>query len=623
ECTEDDAEEVCGPDGFCADGYCCDMPCTGSCEACNAPGLEGFCAPAPSDTVCRPSADLCDAAEMCDGESRFCPPNKVAEANTVCREAVNACDIEEVCDGVGLACPDDKIAAEGTQCAFADNICLVGGQCDADGVCQLFHKKEGEACGSDLNSDCDKPDTCDADGVCQPNYIEAETPCSSDPDNTCLLAGFCDGAGKCAGNEFEPPGTECGDLPANDCTLRSTCNDDGDCQPNYEQLGTSCVGVEAANPCKEDGQCDGAGACIEENVIDGTSCGDDAETECDKPDTCVDGVCNPNYVKLGEACNTGKTLGDCETGDKCDGEGDCQPTYRAATHVCRHAEPESCDIEAKCTGAAAECPPIQFKGAGEICRAANGPCDVAEKCSGTSGTCPVDAVAGTNQECGTPVTEFRCSSDDCGANAQSRTVLSFCDGMGKTAASCKPNENTAWATLATCDVSDEVCRATATSAGCVTCDDNMAPADFCGTGADETVLYYYDGVTGTCEDNQCVGYTALEEDCADNAMVCRNGACTDAFPCDANNSVAYTGSTRMEQGKCFSYTHGNGKFRIGFWTGPSSITVSVKYCDGSEVDYVISKGGFIEFTAPQDNCPLHLYGKTVPQAATDFQLGSW
>ena len=35
-CTEDIATEVCRDVGSCAEGYCCDAPCTGSCEVCNA-----------------------------------------------------------------------------------------------------------------------------------------------------------------------------------------------------------------------------------------------------------------------------------------------------------------------------------------------------------------------------------------------------------------------------------------------------------------------------------------------------------------------------------------------------------------------------------------------------------
>ena len=69
-CTEDNAAEVGGDDGSCADGYCCDAPCTGSCEVCNAAGSEGVCSPAPAETVCREAAGACDVAEVCDGASR-------------------------------------------------------------------------------------------------------------------------------------------------------------------------------------------------------------------------------------------------------------------------------------------------------------------------------------------------------------------------------------------------------------------------------------------------------------------------------------------------------------------------------------------------------------------------
>ncbi|NLN63439.1 MAG: hypothetical protein GX146_11245, partial [Myxococcales bacterium] len=435
----------------------------------------------------------------------------------------HACDEVETCDGVGLACPDDKIAAEGKQCAFADNNCLVGGQCDADGACLLYYRPKGYACGDTSESECDKPDACDENGECQPNYVAVGTSCSSDPSNSCLLAGACDGAGACVGNQFKDPGASCGDATTNtDCDKPDTCDENGQCQSNYAALGDPCGGADSGNPCKAPGQCDGAGGCVSENLQDGTPCGDDANTDCDKPDSCLDGDCKPNYVGAGTSCNAGKVLDACETGDKCDGAGACQPTYRASTHVCREAVPGGCDIEEKCTGADVGCPADKYEAAGVVCRPKDDVCDAAEVCTGTSNTCPADIAAGAGQECGTPLAEYRCSEDACGAERQTRMTPSFCDGTGKTMAACKPIENPAWATLGQCDAANEICVPGATPtefATCVPCDDAFAPDNTC---KDDDVLYDYDGTTGTCVANQCVGYTPAEEACGNG---CLDGKC--------------------------------------------------------------------------------------------------
>src|SRR5689334_8330300 len=61
----------------------CDMVCdTGTC----VPGVAAF------GTECRPVADVCDVAEMCDGVSTTCPLDLFDDLGTICRGSAGACD---------------------------------------------------------------------------------------------------------------------------------------------------------------------------------------------------------------------------------------------------------------------------------------------------------------------------------------------------------------------------------------------------------------------------------------------------------------------------------------------------------------------------------------------------
>jgi hypothetical protein len=71
--------EACNPwdacdTGQCVDGYCCDQPCAGNCEACNVPGAPGICtnvangASPVGERSCNPeTAATCGRDGKCDG----------------------------------------------------------------------------------------------------------------------------------------------------------------------------------------------------------------------------------------------------------------------------------------------------------------------------------------------------------------------------------------------------------------------------------------------------------------------------------------------------------------------------------------------------------------------------
>jgi hypothetical protein len=135
------------PDGhiwmlsICGDGVVsafeeCDVTVDTCCE-------EPLCSFRPADTLCRPSAGLCDVpfisdsfavllliflmekvADYCSGLSGTCFDEKVG-ANVECRTSVGLCDPAEVCDGSTNACPSDSLFSNETVCRSSQGDCDV------------------------------------------------------------------------------------------------------------------------------------------------------------------------------------------------------------------------------------------------------------------------------------------------------------------------------------------------------------------------------------------------------------------------------------------------------------------------------------------------------------------
>ncbi|MDC0672773.1 SBBP repeat-containing protein [Nannocystis radixulma] len=82
--------------GSCVDGVCCDAPCGGGaddCQACAASlgaVADGVCTLLGPTATCRPAASECDAAEMCNGDSVDCPADLPATDGELCE--VGSCE---------------------------------------------------------------------------------------------------------------------------------------------------------------------------------------------------------------------------------------------------------------------------------------------------------------------------------------------------------------------------------------------------------------------------------------------------------------------------------------------------------------------------------------------------
>ncbi|MEQ8456621.1 MAG: hypothetical protein RLO52_41870 [Sandaracinaceae bacterium] len=156
--------------GYCVDGVCCAEACGGGaadCMACSrAAGAseDGTCGPVAADRnlICRPTAGLCDLAEVCDGASTECPADEVWSDERVCREAEGACDAPERCDGESPVCPEDALRDEGAECDAPPVCGSAAGACDGlTAVCRSLGHREcdaGAARDAGLDSDASSGD---------------------------------------------------------------------------------------------------------------------------------------------------------------------------------------------------------------------------------------------------------------------------------------------------------------------------------------------------------------------------------------------------------------------------------------------------------------------------------
>lgn len=251
---------ACSAATYCADGVCCDLPCTGPCAlGCNESGSEGQC-------QLRAAGDLPDAsctAYLCDGSSDACPTSC---ANTA------ECQPQYYCDGTceprresGTACENSE------QCSSGH--CVGGLCCDAacDGPC--------ESCELALTA-----------GTCTALAAGA----AGDPECGTYL---CDGvSGSCP----------------------STCADSAGCAPgNYCDSGSCVALLVAGSPCTDAASCASA-ECVDGVCCD-SACGASNASDCQAcsvaAGSTVDGVCGA--VASANTCRA--STESCDPAESCDG----------------------------------------------------------------------------------------------------------------------------------------------------------------------------------------------------------------------------------------------------------------------------------------------------------------
>ncbi len=422
--------------GICSDGYCCDVACSGACQACDVSGSEGTCsvAVAGSDPKqvclgygCSGSGDAC-RTPLCSSDAQCQTGFRCV--GTVC---TRSCSDDSECAGRscvdGACCGEDSCPA-GATCNFdldhaGSCIKALGTDCSEASECGSGRCVDGVCCDSDCQGTCKSCSVSGSRGTCTfvPSGQDPQQEC---PTDAAICGGFCDGAGGCyltsAGTEcrqarcengllFQPAecvgdGSECpasASAPCPDafgCELdgrscRTTCTENYHCAPGAACFGGACRATTATQ-CSKDDQCD-SGFCA-----DGFCCNSRCDGECR---SCAvagsEGVCSyvPNGQDPDDECGSGAC------GATCDGQGECLGT--SAGKQCAAASCAGSDVllqASTCAASGDECPARVQVGCGAgTCR--NAACSL---------RCANDSDCSDGAECSGGQCRFPSASAGCG-----------------------------------------------------------------------------------------------------------------------------------------------------------------------------------------------------------------
>ncbi|MDI3291309.1 MopE-related protein [Polyangium sp. 15x6] len=546
--------------GNCVDGVCCNLACTGSCQACNVQNNVGTCVNIPGNqdpaNECNPGScnglgqcqvDLgapCSSADQCT--SGFCADGVCC--NAACSGLCQACTTALKGTGINGECgaiiagtdPQNECGQQGV------DTCGRTGFCDGGGACELY--TNGTVCqtASCTGNTKVNPDTCNGMGLCQDggsmscgayacNGGQCEAaPCTNDAQ--CATGNFCDLMTSTCKPKLAAGATCSG---ANECSTNfcidgvcclTTCTDECKSCAVPGNLGT-CTNVPSGQPdanpaCQGVQVCNGSGKCVDTN---GQPCA--ANSEC-LTQACVDGVCCNNAC-LGtcNACSTAKTGGTngvctpIPNGQDPDGECTGAATCNGANGCTLLATGTACSTNAECaTGACVDgfCCENACAGACKACSAA--------KTNGMNGAC-LNVAADTDPD------------NDC--------ALAECNGAG----ACEVADGAACTLPSQCangNCVDGVCCNNACNGACVQC--NKAGAiGTCSPVApgqqDQCAMGSVCDAGGACKKTAGVACSLNDE--------CQSGNCVDGVCCTtACGGTCQACNLMAAQGTCTNITAG-------------------------------------------------------------------
>ena len=450
--------------GFCVDGVCCDLACTGTCLSCAVQGSVGSCVPAdvgtdPRDQCADEGLASCGRDGVCDGAGAC----RKYPSGAVCKAAAcsgSTMTLVARCDGNGTCTPAATqtcapFTCEGTagcrsSCTTnadctAPNTCVngscgkkpLGVSCSVAGECNSAFCEQGVCCAAACNGVCQSCALPGTAGTCTTVAAGADPlgQCADSGATSCGRDGACDGAGKCrmyasgticsaatctgttesGTRRCNGTGT-CGMAPTRSCspfrcgtggTCPTTCTTAAQCVTDYSCIGGICKKKTGGTACTAAAEC-AAGFCAQGVCCD-KACG--APCVACNLGAALLGICSP--VPAGQdpmnQCDATPVAG-CGNNGSCDGLGACQ-NFASGT-VCKAVEctgvtqtlASRCNGTGMCVvGGTQTCAPF-LCGTGGACKstcAMNSDCSTGNVCTGTScGKKPAGSPCTAASECG-------------------------------------------------------------------------------------------------------------------------------------------------------------------------------------------------------------------------------
>ncbi|MEW6431281.1 MAG: hypothetical protein AB1730_07205 [Myxococcota bacterium] len=367
-----------------------------------------------------PTCDATSCTGCCDGTA------------CVSGDQVTACGVD------GNACVD---CGSGQRCVGGACQVLVsnGGACSENGQCASNFCANGVCCNSACTGPCERCDATGTEGRCTPSPeattvaacgdyacdgVNGTCPTTCTSQRQCAPGRYCNANGACV--QLKADGAACASSP--ECASGFCA--DGVC------CNSACTGsCDRCNLAGQEGTCRPAPA----NDPGSPACGGTVVCNGTLPDCpilCSSG-CPPNTFCSGQYCAAKKALG-----APCGAAGECLSNFCADGVCCDTACGGACDACSVANGASAN-GTCTLLGASRVCRAAVDSCDVEERCTGTSADCPPNGFASSGTSCGqtTYGNWSTCSAGSTcatsGTQTRTRTDQS-CNGTG----ACQPTSTT-------------------------------------------------------------------------------------------------------------------------------------------------------------------------------------
>ena len=288
-----------------------------------------------------PTGQLCDAGVCATpGEGASCDDETPCDDGFLCVESV-CISTDGDADGDGVADEDDNCVRTpnpdqtdsdedgvGDAC---EEIGLPG--CSSSGECAIDEVCAATVCQVVECTPAQEDELCPADALCVGTICRFAPPCGGDAECAPVF-------GVCADGQCQPgcdTNAECGGRRTTACvdsTCVFACSTDAQCDTNESCIDSFCLPNECSGTglegCPDGERCDGNGRCEPY-----TSCGDDGD--CASDEFCQDGICEEAVSCVSDLnCEAGQICEQrfCRPTSACEAAGDCAADETCVAGLC-------------------------------------------------------------------------------------------------------------------------------------------------------------------------------------------------------------------------------------------------------------------------------------------------